>query len=77
MKSPMISQLDSALKNQDLTLGLEIPLPGASDSCSSSPKISLGLGSIQLEISKKEQPISGTFTKEQIEAQDLETGNLP
>ena len=77
MKSPIISRLDSALKNQSLTLRLEIPLPAASDSCNSSPKISLELDGAPLPTSIQESTISGTFTKELLEAQDSETGSLP
>lgn len=62
MKSHQDSALASALKNLDLTIELEIPLPDASDSCSYSPKISLGPVKIPLGISTQEQPISGTFT---------------
>lgn len=44
--SRMTSSLDSALKNLDLTLELEMPL-GPQGSCSSSPDISLGPVKIQ------------------------------
>jgi hypothetical protein len=77
MKSPITSQLANALKNQGLTLKLEIPLAAASDSCSSCPKISLELDGAPLPTSTLESPISGIFTKEQLKAQDSETGSLP
>jgi hypothetical protein len=69
----MTSSLDSAIKNLDLTLTLEIPL-GQSDSCNSSPSISLGPVKIPLGTSEQEGPISGIFTKEKL---DSETGNSP
>lgn len=62
MSSHQDSALASALKNLDLTLELEIPVPVASDSCSYSPKISLGPVTIPLGTSTQERPISGTFT---------------
>jgi hypothetical protein len=77
MTSPKDSSADSAIRNLDLTLELEIPLPGASGSCSSSPEISLGPVKVPLGTSTREGPISGTFTKEQIEVPDSETGRLP
>jgi hypothetical protein len=73
MKSHQDSSLDSALKNLDLTLSLEIPLE-PSGSCSSSPSISLGPVKIPLGTSTQEGPISGVFTKDQL---DSETGNSP
>lgn len=63
MKSHEDSSLDSAIKNLDLTLSLEIPL-APSGSCSSSPSISLGPVTIPLGTSTQEGPISGTFTKD-------------
>lgn len=66
MKSHEDSSLDSALRNLDLTLSLEIPL-APSESCSSSPSISLGPVSIPLGTSTQEGPISGIFTKSDLE----------
>lgn len=71
MKSHEDSSLVSAMKNLDLTLTLEIPL-GPSGSCNSSPSISLGPVKIPLGTSTQEGPISGVFTKDQL---DSETGN--
>jgi hypothetical protein len=42
MPSLKDSALDSAIKNLDLTLGLEMPLPAQSDCSNCSPSISLG-----------------------------------
>jgi hypothetical protein len=63
MASHQDSALDSALKNLDFELTLEIPFPAASGSSSCSPSISLGPVSIPLRTSDQEQPISGNFTK--------------
>jgi hypothetical protein len=70
MKSQQDSSLGSAIKNLDLTLSLEIPLEPLG-SCSSSPSISLGPESIQLGTSTQEGPISGIFTKKELQ----ETGS--
>jgi hypothetical protein len=51
------SALGSAIKNLDLTLSLEIPLPGPSDSSNSCPSISLGPVLIPLGTSPPVQPI--------------------
>jgi hypothetical protein len=63
MKSHETSLLANALKNQDLTLGLTIPL-APSESCSCSPSISLGPVTIQLGTSTAQGSISGVFTKD-------------
>jgi hypothetical protein len=80
MKSRETSSLDSALKNLDLTLELEIPLE-LSGSCSSSPSISLGPVKIPLGTSTQEQPISGIFTKDSLtgssDSQDTTGDQVP
>lgn len=65
MASPIYSRVVSALRNQDLTLGLEIPL-GRSDCSSCSPSISLGPVSIPLRTSTRLGPISGVFTSDSL-----------
>ncbi len=70
MTSPKTFLLDNVIKNQDLTLTLEIPL-GQSESCNSSPSISLGPVKIPLATSTAPGPISGVFTKDSL------TGNSP
>lgn len=71
MASPLTSLLDNAIKNLDLTLTLEIPLAAPSESCSSSPSISLALDGIPLPTLQQPPSISGTFTKDSL------TGSLP
>ena len=63
MKSHEISLLANALKNQDLTLSLEIPLE-PSESCSCSPRISLELDGTPLPTLRPPPNISGIFTKD-------------
>lgn len=65
MASHRDSFADSALKNLDLTLGLEIPLL-PSGSCSSCPSISLGPVKVQLGTSTQPGPISGNFTTDSL-----------
>ena len=65
MASPIYSRVVSALRNQDLTLGLEIPL-GRSDCSSCSPSISLGPVSIPLRTSTRLEPISEVFTSDSL-----------
>ena len=72
MTSHRDSPLDSAIKNLDLTLSLEIPIQGQSDSSSSCPSISLGPVKIPLGTSAQQQPISGVFTRKDLEK---ETGS--
>lgn len=67
MTSHWDSSLGSAIKNLDFDLTLEIPLE-PSGSCSSSPSILLGPVSIPSGTSTQEGPISGTFTKSDLEA---------
>jgi hypothetical protein len=75
MPSQKISSLESATKNLDLTLELEVPLE-PSGSCSSSLDISLGPVKIQLGTSQTQGSISGEFTKEDLDMEgDLETGS--
>lgn len=57
MESPKTYLRDSAIKNLDLSLSLEIPL-APSGSCSSCPDISLMLDGMALPISKPEPSIS-------------------
>lgn len=69
------SSLGSAIKNQDLTLGLEVQL-APSGSCSSSPGISLELEGMPLQILPPPESTSELlFTKEQLKLQDFETGS--
>ena len=68
--SPQDSLADSAIKNLDLTLTLEIPL-GQSDSCNCSPSISLGPVKIPLKTSQQAGPISGVFTKDSLTGNSL------
>jgi hypothetical protein len=70
----MTSSLDSAIKNLDITLQLEIPL-GPLGLCNFCPNFSLALGETQFEISPPPPSISGTFTMKELE--DQMTGNLP
>lgn len=65
MASRIFSVVGSALKSQDLTLGLEIPL-GRSDCSNCSPSISLGPVSIPLRTSTRLGPISGVFTSDSL-----------
>jgi hypothetical protein len=69
MEFPKDSSLVSVIKNQDLTLELEIPLE-PSGSCSSSLNISMGPVKIPLGTSTQAGPICGVFTRDSIE-----TGN--
>lgn len=63
MGSLKTSSLGNALRNQDLTLELEVPL-GASDSCSSTPSISLGPVKIPLGTSTQPGLISPPSRKD-------------
>lgn len=72
MTSPKDSSNDSAIRNLDLTLSLESPIPAPSDSSSSCPDISLGPVKIPLGTCRPPGPISGTFTRDQM---DSEIGN--
>ena len=72
MASPKDSSNDSAIRNLDLTLSLEIPIQGPSDSSSSCPVFSLGPVKIPLGTCRPPGPISGTFTRDQM---DSEIGN--
>jgi hypothetical protein len=65
MASQKTSLLDSAMKNLDLTLELEVPLE-PSGSCSSSPSISLGPVKIQPGTLGPAPSISGQFTKDSL-----------
>lgn len=51
------SALGSAIRNQDLTLELEIPIQGPSDSSNSCPSISLGPVKIPLGTPEPRVPI--------------------
>jgi hypothetical protein len=62
MPSRITSLVDSAIKNLDLTLTLEIPL-GQSESCSSSPSISLELDGTPLPTLGPQPDILPAFTK--------------
>ena len=53
MAFPLGSRLANVLKSQDLTLALEIPLAGPSDSSNCSLSISLGPVSIPLKTSEQ------------------------
>lgn len=66
MASRKESYVDSAIRNLDLTLSLEIPIPAQSDSCSYCPSISLGPVKIPLGTSEQQQPISAVFTKDSL-----------
>lgn len=66
MASRKESSVDSAIRNLDLTLSLEIPLQAPSDSCNYCPSISLGPVKIPLGTSGLQQPISGAFTKDSL-----------
>lgn len=81
MTSRETSSQDNSIKSaiSDLTLSVEltVPLPVPSESHNYCPSISLGPVKIPLGTSTPPGPISGIFTKEQIENQDSSTGSLP
>lgn len=76
MASRKTSSPDNSIKSAigDLTLSVElcVPLPVPSESHNYSPSISLGPVKIPLKTSGPPGPISGVFTKENL---DSETGN--
>jgi hypothetical protein len=75
----MTSSRDNFIKSAtgDLTLSVEmsVPLPVPSESHNYSPSISLGPVKIPLGTSEPQGPISGTFTKSELE--EAKTGSLP
>lgn len=72
MASLKDSAVVNAIKNLDLTLTLEMPIRGPSDSSSCFPSISLELDGTPLKTLEQEPGISGVFTKKDL---DKETGN--
>jgi hypothetical protein len=64
MPFPKDSALVSAIKSQDFSVALEIPIPGPSDSSNCSLSISLGPVSIPLKTSQPLPPISPPSRKD-------------
>jgi hypothetical protein len=64
MPFPKDSALVSAIKSQDFSVALEIPIPGPSDSSNCSLSISLGPVSIPLKTSQPLPPISPPSAKD-------------